>query len=212
MRTLDVGGDKALPYFPIKEENPFLGWRGIRVTLDHPEIFLAQVRAMLKASAGLDNLRIMLPMISNTLELDDALALLSRARAELCEEGWTIATPQVGVMVEVPAAVYQAGDLARRVDFLSVGSNDLTQYLLAVDRNNARLPRRPWELTFMRHSVGNGRLSAWNQSSSSRKSSGWPSTWPATTRSPRGLSQTPWSLATRARSGARTMRSAAILG
>ena len=75
MRTLDVGGDKSLPYFPIEEDNPFLGWRGIRVTLDHPEIFLAQVRAMMKASAGLDNLRIMLPMISNMAELEDARSI-----------------------------------------------------------------------------------------------------------------------------------------
>lgn len=87
MRTLDVGGDKALPYFPIEEENPFLGWRGIRVTLDHPEIFLAQVRAMLKASVDFDNLRIMLPMISNTAEVDEALILLGRAHAEVREEG-----------------------------------------------------------------------------------------------------------------------------
>ena len=140
MRSLDIGGDKALSYFPITEENPFLGWRGIRVTLDHPEIFLIQVRAMLKANAGLlGELRIMLPMISSLTELQAAQQLVAQAYAEVIEEGVQVKRPQVGVLIEVPAAVYQARLLAKAADFIAVGSNDLTQYMLAVDRNNPRV-------------------------------------------------------------------------
>ena len=158
LRTLDIGGDKPLPYFPIREQNPFLGWRGIRISLDQPDLFKTQLRAMLRAGVVHPNLSILLPMIGSVGELSEALELLHSAQLELLEDGLPVQTPRVGIMVEVPSAVYQIDALIQMVDFASIGSNDLTQYLLAVDRNNDRVAKlydslHPAVLMAIRHVI-----------------------------------------------------------
>ncbi|WP_163936771.1 phosphoenolpyruvate--protein phosphotransferase [Paraferrimonas sp. SM1919] len=138
IRTLDAGGDKPLKYFPMKEDNPYLGWRGIRISLDHPELFLMQLRAILRASVYANSVQIMLPMVCSVSEIRRAKEYLLQAKQELItEQNLDFSHIQFGIMLEVPSLLWQLNEVLELVDFISVGSNDLSQYLLAVDRTNA---------------------------------------------------------------------------
>ena len=160
IRTLDIGADKQCEYFGMdKEENPALGYRAIRICLTRPEIFKTQLRALFRASAY-GNLAIMYPMITSLWEVKRIKEIVEEVKAELTAEQLEFGNPQQGIMIETPAAVMMSGELAKEVDFCSIGTNDLTQYTLAIDRQNPKLDKfydahHPAVLSMIRMTVEN---------------------------------------------------------
>lgn len=160
IRTLDIGADKQCEYFKMdKEENPALGYRAIRICLTRPEIFKTQLRALFRASAY-GNLAVMYPMITSLWEVKRIKEIVEEVKAELTEEQLEFGNPQQGIMIETPAAVMMSGELAKEVDFFSIGTNDLTQYTLAIDRQNPKLDKfydahHPAVLSMIRMTVEN---------------------------------------------------------
>ena len=160
IRTLDIGADKQCEYFGMdKEENPALGYRAIRICLTRPEIFKTQLRALFRASAY-GNLAIMYPMITSLWEVKRIKEIVEEVKAELNAEQLEFGNPQQGIMIETPAAVMMSGELAKEVDFFSIGTNDLTQYTLAIDRQNPKLDKfydahHPAVLSMIRMTVEN---------------------------------------------------------
>lgn len=159
VRTMDIGGDKELPYLPLPHEmNPFLGYRAIRISLNEPEMFRTQLRALLRASVY-GKLRIMFPMIATLNDFRGAKALLLEEKAKLVAEGIAVSDDiQVGIMIEIPAAAVLAHQFAKEVDFFSIGTNDLIQYTMAADRMNERVsylyqPYNPSILTLIKHVI-----------------------------------------------------------
>ena len=159
VRTMDIGGDKELPYLPLPHEmNPFLGYRAIRISLNEPEMFRTQLRALLRASVY-GKLRIMFPMIATLNDFRGAKALLEEEKAKLIAEGVAVRDDiQVGIMIEIPAAAVLAHQFAKEVDFFSIGTNDLIQYTMAADRMNERVsylyqPYNPSILTLIKHVI-----------------------------------------------------------
>jgi phosphotransferase system enzyme I (PtsI) len=141
IRTLDLGGDKTIPYLGHdREANPFLGWRSIRLSFEHPEFFATQIRAVLRAAAGpKKHVRLMFPMITTLEEIRKVKSMVKRARRDLALQRKPCGSVPIGLMVEVPAAAVMIDSFLEVVDFVSIGSNDLVQYLMAADRDNPRV-------------------------------------------------------------------------